>query len=143
MMKGLIGQCLNQETALKRVRARADLTEGELNQLKAWKVNMDKKFDHSKKVNKELEQEIETMRKVLADQDKQIQDLKDQLRRAKEEAICEYHDSNALLSKLGGSFMEGFDDALHQVQKAYPDLDVSNIKIDNQGQTFVMPTKSI
>ena len=34
--------------------------------------------------------------------------------------------------------MEGFDDALCQVQKAYLDLDVSHIKIDDQGQTSVM-----
>ena len=38
--------------------------------------------------------------------------------------------------------MEGFDDALRQVQKAYPDLDVSNIKIDDQGQTSVIPVNS-
>ena len=34
--------------------------------------------------------------------------------------------------------MEGFDDALRQVQKAYLDLDVSYIKIDDQGQTSIM-----
>ena len=43
----------------------------------------------------------------------------------------EYRDSNALLSKLGDSFLQGFDDALRQVKKAYPDLDVSNIKMED------------
>ena len=38
--------------------------------------------------------------------------------------------------------MEGFDDALRQVKRAYPDLDMSNIKIDDQGQTSVMPVAS-
>ena len=141
-MKGLMGRCLNQETALEHVWAKVDLTEGKLNQLKAWKVNMEKKFDHSEKVRKELEQGVEKIKKVLKDKDKEIQDLKDQLRQAKEEAIHEYRDSNALLSELGGSFVEGVDDALRQVQKDYPDLDVSNIKIDDQGQTSVIPVNS-
>ena len=47
-----------------------------------------------------------------------------------------------MLSELGGSFVEGFDDALRQVQKTYLDLDVSHIKIDDQGQTSVMPVAS-
>ena len=47
MMKGLMGRCLHHKTTLERVRAKADLTEDELNQLKAWKFNMEKKFDLS------------------------------------------------------------------------------------------------
>ena len=54
-------------------------------------------------------------------------------------AIREYRDSNALLSELEDSYLQGFDDALHQVQKAYPNLDVSNIKVEDQAQTSVMP----
>ena len=46
-------------------------------------------------------------------------------------AIREYCDSDALLSKLGDSFLQGFDDALRQVKKAYLDLDVSNIKVED------------
>ena len=40
---------------MDRVQAKVDLTEGKLSQLKAWKVNMDKKFDYSEMVRKELE----------------------------------------------------------------------------------------
>ena len=47
-------------------------------------------------------------------------------------AIHEYRDSDALLSKLGDSFLQRIEDALRQVKKAYPDLDVSNIKIKDQ-----------
>ena len=54
-------------------------------------------------------------------------------------AVREYRDSDALLSELGKSFLQGFDDALHQVKKAYPDLDISNIKVEDQAQAFVMP----
>ena len=40
---------------------------------------MEKKFDTSEKVKKELEQHMETMRKVLEDKEKEIKDANDQL----------------------------------------------------------------
>ena len=80
MMKGLMGQCLNHEMALDHVRAKANETEDELNDLKAWKVGMEKKFDTSEKVRKELEEHMEIMRKVQEDKEKEIKDAKDQLR---------------------------------------------------------------
>ena len=52
--------------------------------------------------------------------------------------VREYRDSDALLSELGDSFLQGFDNALRQVKKAYPNLDVSNIKVEDQAQTSVM-----
>lgn len=85
---------------------------------------------------------MEQLRKVLEDKEKEITNTKDQLCRAKEEAICEYRDSNALLAKLGNSFAEDFDDALHQVKTSYPDLDVSHVTIDVQGQTLVQSVHS-
>ena len=85
---------------------------------------------------------MEEVKKVLEDKDKEIQNLKDQLRQAKEVAIREYRDSDALLSELGDSFLEGFDDALCQVKKAYPNLDVSNIKVEDQGQISVVSVAS-
>ena len=54
----------------------------------------------------------------------------------------EYRDSNALLSELGDLILQGFDNALRQVKKAYPDLDVSNIKMEDQAQTSVLPVAS-
>ena len=77
MMKGLMGRCLNHETALDRVRARANKIEDKLNGLKAWKVGMEKKFATSEKVRKELEEHMEMMRKVLEDKEKEIKDAKD------------------------------------------------------------------
>ena len=79
------------------------------------------------------------MNKTLEGKEKVIQDLKDGLRQAKEVTVREYRDSDALLSELGDSFLQGFDDALYQVKKAYPDLDVSNIKVEDQTQTSIMP----
>ena len=57
-------------------------------------------------------------------------------------AIRENHDSDTLLSELKDSYLEGFDDTLRQIKKAYPDLDMSNIKVKDQAQTFVMPVAS-
>ena len=93
---------------------------------------MEKKFELSEQVRKELEQRTDEARKAMEDEDKEIQDLKEKLCQDKEVAICEYRDFDALLSELGDSFLEGFDDAVRQVKKAYPDLDVSIIKVDDQ-----------
>ena len=109
--------------------------EDELGQLNKWKSTMEKKFDLSEQVRKDLEQKMDKARKAL---EVKIQDLKEKLRWNKEAAVREYRDSNALLSELGDSFLQGFDDALCQFKKAYPALDVSMIKVDDQAQTFAM-----
>ena len=91
----------------------------------------------SEEARGELEKQTELLQKVLADKEKEITEAKDRLHQAKEEAIREYHDSDALLAKLGGSFMEGFDDCLRQVKATYLDLDLYNINIDAPAQTSV------
>ena len=73
---------------------------------------MEKKFELSERVRKDLKQSMEEVKKTLEAKDKEIQDLKDGLRQAKEVAVCEYRDSDALLSELGDFFLQGFDDAL-------------------------------
>ena len=127
---------------MERVRSKAEQMEDELNQLRSWKTKMEKKFELSEKVKKELEQSMKEAKKTLEGKEKEIQDLKDGLCQAKEMAVREYRDSDALLSKLGDSFLQGFDKALRQVKKAYPNLDVSNIKVEDQAQTSVMPVAS-
>ena len=93
---------------------------------------MEKKLELLERVRKDLEQSMEEAKKALEGKDKEIQDLKDGLRQAKEVAVREYRDSEALLLELGDSFLQGFDDALRQVKKIYPDSDVSNIKVEDQ-----------
>ena len=100
---------------------------------------MEKKFDLSKKERKDLEHRMEEMKKALEGKDNKIKDLKGQLRQAKEEAVCEYRDSDALLSELGSSFLEGFDDALRQVRKAHPGLDLSFVKLEEPIQASIVP----
>ena len=100
---------------------------------------MENKFNYSKKVKKELKQGAEKVKKVLEGKDKKIKDLEGQLRQAKEEVVHEYRDFDALLLELGTSFLEGFDNALRQVQEAHPDLDLSSVKIEDPVQASVVP----
>lgn len=136
MMKGLMGHCLNHETALDRIRAKANSTKDELNMLKAWRTSMEKKLVRSEQAREELEKQTELLRQVLEDKEKEINDTKNQLRQAKEEAIHEYCDFDALLAELGESFAKGFDDALRQVKNSYLDLDMSHVTIETQAQSI-------
>ena len=77
-------RCLNREAALERVRAKAEQTEDELGQLHKWKSTMEKKFDLLEQARKELEQRTEEAGKALEAKEKEVQDLKEQLRQAKE-----------------------------------------------------------
>ena len=103
---------------------------------------MEKKFELSEKKRKELEQSMGEVTTALEGKETEIKNLKDGLRQAKEVAVREYRDSDALLAELGDSFLQGFEDALRQVKKAYLDLDVSNIKMEDQAQTSVLPVAS-
>ena len=96
--------------------------EDELIGLKSWKVGMEKKLECSEKVRKEHEEHLEMLRKVLEDKEKEINDANDQIRQAKEAAVREYCDFDALLEELGVSYADRFNDALRQAKKAYPDL---------------------
>ena len=137
MMKGLMGHCLNHETALDHIRAKANSTEDELNELKAWRTVMEKKLALSEEARGEREKQTELRKQVLEDKEKEIIDSKDRHCQAKEEAIRKYRDSDAFLAELGGSFAKGFDDALCQVKTSYPDLDVSHVFIEAPNQTSV------
>ena len=61
MMKGLMGRCLNHEMALDCVRAKAQLVEADLGELKAWRTVQEKKLALSKQVQGELEKQIEVL----------------------------------------------------------------------------------
>ena len=79
MMKGLMGRCLGHETALDRVRAKAEKTEEELLQLRNWKPKMEKKLELSEKVRKGLEKVTEEAKKTLESKDKEIEELKNEV----------------------------------------------------------------
>ena len=54
--------------------------EDELNQLRSWKTKMEKKFELSERMRKDLKQSMEEAKKTLEVKEKEIQDLKDGLR---------------------------------------------------------------
>ena len=142
MMKGLLDRCLNRESTLDRVRAKAEQSKEELGQLYKWKSNMEKKLELSEKVRKELEQKTDEASTVLEKKEKEIQKLKEEVRHAKDVAVQEYRDSDSLLSELADSNLQGFDNLLRQIKKVYSELDVSMIKVDDQGQTSTIPVAS-
>ena len=77
----------------------------------------------------------EELKKILVDKE-------NDLRQAKERAVQEYRDSDALLSELGVSYNDGFDDALRQAKALYPKLDFSSVNITVAEATFVHPDLS-
>ena len=65
----------------------------------AWKEVQFNKLDLTRQLLEESEAQVE----------EEILEAKGQLRQAKEDAVREYRDSDALLKELGGSFANGFD----------------------------------
>ena len=135
MVKGLMGRCLHHETTLGRLRDKAKMTEEELLELKTWRVAQEKKFKMLETDRNELFKPTEEMRVI-------IQEKEQEVRLAKETAVQEFRDSDALLSELGDSFNEGFDEAIRQVKVLYPNFDVSSVNVNAQEITSTRPADS-
>ena len=135
MTKGLMDQSLHNEMALERVREKAKLVEEELLQLKNWKVVTEQKLKLAERARDEYQKMTEELKLVLEDKE-------NDLRLAKERAVQEYRDSDALLSELGVSYNDGFDDALRQAKALYPKLDFSTVNITVAQATSVHPDVS-
>ena len=73
---------------------------------------------------------------------KVLEDKEIDLRHAKERAVLEYRDSDALLSEFGVSYNDEFDDALRQAKALYPKLDFSSVNITIAEATSVHPGQS-
>ena len=135
MTKGLMDQFLHHEMALKRVREKAKLVEEELFELKNWKVVTEQKLKLVERARDEYQKMTGELKKVLEDKETD-------LRQAKERAVQEYRDSDALLSELRVSYNDGFDDALRQAKSLYPKLDFSSVNITVVEATSVHPDLS-
>ena len=135
MMKGLMDRSLHQEMALERVREKAKLTKEELFELRNWKVVTEQKLKLAERARDEYQKMTEELKTVLEDKE-------NELRLAKEKAIQKYRDSDALLSELGVSYNDGFDDALRQAKALYPKLDFSAVNINVAEATSVQPDAS-
>nr|XP_023897930.1 uncharacterized protein LOC112009819 [Quercus suber]XP_023897931.1 uncharacterized protein LOC112009819 [Quercus suber] len=83
----------------------------------------------------EFFKQTEELKKVLEDKENEI-------RLVKEVTVREYRDFDALLSKLGVSYVDGFDDAIRQVKTLYPELDLPTVNINVQEKMSVQPIHS-
>ena len=135
MTKGLMDRALHQEMALERVREKARLTNEELLELKSWKVVTEQKHKLAEQARDEYQRMTEELKTVLEDKE-------NELRLAKEKAVQEYRDSDALLTELGTSYNDGFDDALRQAKALYPKLDFSAVNINVAEAMSVQPDAS-
>ena len=134
MTKGLMDRSLHHKMALERVREKAKLVEEELFELKNWKVVTEQKLKLAERARDEYQKMMEELKKILEDKE-------NDLRQAKERAVQEYRDSDALLSELGVSYNDRFDDALRQAKALYPKLD-SSVNITAAKATSVHPDLS-
>ena len=135
MMKGLMEWFLHHQTALRRVREKAKLVEEKLFELRNWKLVMEQKLKLAEQARDEFQKLTEELKKTLEDKENEV-------RHAKEAVMQEYRDSDALLAKLGVSYNDGFDDALHQAKALYPKLDFSSVNISVPEPTSVQPEQS-
>ena len=135
MTKGLMDRSLHHKMALERVREKAKLAEDELLQLKNWKVVTELKLKLAERARDEYQKMTEELKMVLEDKE-------NDLHLANEKAVQEYRDSDALLSELGVSYNDEFDDALRQAKALYPKLDFSAINITVAEATSVHPDVS-
>ena len=71
-----------------------------------------------------------------------LEDKENELRLAKEKAVQEYRDSDALLTELGTSYNDDFDDALRQAKALYPKFDFSAVNINIVEGMSVQPDAS-
>ena len=71
-----------------------------------------------------------------------LEDKENELRLAKEKAVQEYRDSDALLTELGTSYNDGFDDALCQAKALYPKFDFSAVNLNVAEGMSVQPDAS-
>lgn len=135
MTKGLIEWSLHHEMALGRVREKAMLAEEKLFELRNWKVVTEQKLKLAERARDEFQKMTEELKKVLEDKE-------NDLCNAKETTVLEYRDSDALLSELGVSYNDGFDDALRQAKALYPKLDFSSVNISVLEATSIHPEQS-
>ena len=132
MTKGLMERSLHHETTLGWVREKAKLAEEKLFELRNWKLVTKQKLKLAEQARDKFQKLTEELKKTLEDKEKEV-------RHAKEAAVLEYRDSDALIAELEVSYNDGFDDALRQAKALYPKLDFSSVNISVPEPTSVQP----
>ena len=111
------------------------MAEEELFELKNWKLVTEQKLKLAEQAKDEFQKLTEELKKTLEDKEEKV-------RQAKEEAVLEYCDSDALIVELGVSYNDGFDNALRQAKALYPKLDFSSVNISVPEPTSIHPEQS-
>ena len=88
------------------------------------------------------EQARDEFQKLTEELKKTLEDKEKEVCQAKEAAVMEYRDSDALIAELGVSYNDGFDDTLRQAKALYPKLDFSSVSISVPEPTSVHPEQS-
>ena len=88
------------------------------------------------------EQARDEFQKLTEELKKTLEDKEEKVRQAKEVAVLEYCDSDALIVELEVSYNDGFDDALRQAKALYPKLDFSSVNISVPEPTSIHPEQS-
>ena len=114
---------------------KAKLAEEELFELKNWKLVTEQKLKLAEQAKDEFQKLTEELKKTLEDKEEKV-------RQAKEVAVLEYCDSDALIAELRVSYNDGFDNALRQAKALYPKLDFSSVNISVPEPTSVHPKQS-
>ena len=117
------------------MREKAKLAEEELFELKNWKLVTKQKLKLAEQAKDEFQKLTEELKKTLEDKEEEV-------RQAKEVAVLEYCDSDALIAELGVSYNDDFDDTLRQAKALYPKLDFSSVNISVPEPTSVHPEQS-
>ena len=94
-----------------------------------------KKLSMTKKAVEELKILANKLRKVLQDKEGEISQLREQVCQAKENKTIEFRNSNDFLTKLSDCYDDKFQECLCQVKALYPNLDVSQVSLDNGAKT--------
>ena len=95
----------------------------------------EKKLKRAEEARDEHQRTVEELKAVLEDKE-------DELRLAKENAVQEYRDLDALLTELGSSYTDGFEDALRQAKALYLKFDFSAVDINVAEGMSVQPDAS-
>ena len=114
---------------------KAKLAEEELFELKNWKLVTKQKLKLAEQAKDEFQKLTEELKKTLEDKEEEV-------RQAKEVAVLEYCDSDALIAELGVSYNDDFDDTLRQAKALYPKLDFSSVNISVPEPTSIHPEQS-
>lgn len=72
---------------------------------------------------------------MFQDKAGEISKLREQVRQAKEDGKTDFRNSDGFLTELSDCYDDGFQECLRQLKALYPDLDVSQVSLDNVAQT--------